>query len=79
MIRGVLDWPTHYQKRRVFQLLATRKEHNMIFAMTLTDSLNRLYNLRELYEREGEACDEKAEAALMQTVGRLVYNICKSD
>lgn len=52
MLRTLLDWPTVDMKSRFLEMLTMVDNHSIIFAMTLSDMLNRLYSVKDFIKNK---------------------------
>jgi hypothetical protein len=66
MLRTLLDWPTNEMKTKLIELLAQVQKHGMIFSITLSDNLNRLYNVKGLSNQ------------LLNSVAKLISSMCSA-
>ena len=48
LLRGLLDLPTYHIKTKMLTVLAMVDDHSLVFAITLADTLKRIFNLREV-------------------------------
>lgn len=69
-------------KRRILEMLGQIKDHAMVFVLTLTDTLHRVYCLRDIVVYKSDYTDQidhTEELMLLEKVGQLLLSICTRD
>jgi hypothetical protein len=51
ILRTFLDWPSYELKAKLIEMLSMVDTHSSLFPITLSDTLNRLYNLKSVVSK----------------------------